>query len=208
LTSLMLADAYTPLDGRILGPAQLFWLVGFVALLSEAEIRLSSVRFFRLLPAAFLLILLLLNIYVTIPVAAQSYYFGLGYTHESSRNAETLKLAASFPEDTVLYSNAPDLLHLYTSHTVRWIPRKYDPYSLHENRVYVDEFQSMTRALEQQCALLVYFYSAATHSQYLPDKKELDRELSGFTIASRPDGTIYAAGDCAFVKEIGTGPPP
>lgn len=175
IASISLFDAHTPLDGRILSPLNMAWLLCLVPVARASRERLSGVPFVRLVPLGLMLIILSLNLYATGSVIETSRNEGIGYSDRLWRESRVMGLIHYFPSDVRLYSNAPDAIYFHTGRLVEYPPLKYDPTTLRPNSDYGQQVQVMVQAVEHG-ATVVHFH--AVRRPYLPAAEELASQIS------------------------------
>lgn len=191
VVSLSVADMQTPLDYRILAPAFVPWLISFVGLLKLLGERWLHVKYIRLAPMAPALIMLIFNLQAIVYIGSESRTAGLGYANREWADLSILQHVAELPEKTTVYSNAPDLIYLYTERYSRFVPHKYAPTTGESNPDYTLELAAMQEALSEKTSVLIYF--DWVERDYVPTLQELDQQLSLKSVTSGKGGVVLDA---------------
>jgi hypothetical protein len=112
---------------------------------------------------------------------------GLVYTRRSLRQSVLLARVRALPPTARLWSNAPDVVYIYTGRCARWVPPHVDPVQLRPN----PSFASDWRTLLGQPEAYVAWFNAFTWRSYLPTESELATASSVAALASFTEGTLY-----------------
>jgi hypothetical protein len=191
--SISFFNAFVPMDDRILSPALISGIILSVWIGNETVNRLSLPAIIHHLLYLFLFAFGLFISYfqLTKDISWVSYYHkeGLGYNNRTWQNSETIAAVKGLPPDTLIYTNAPDVIYTLTERPSKWLPNKVDPVSTIQYNDYKNNLLKIGSQLSQHSGVIVYFNNI--HRDYLPDDKELaalpnlqkDRETS--------DGVIF-----------------
>jgi len=191
--AISILDAQTPLDDRILSP---IYLAGVMALLicapdlPRAFGRHERTVSFVLVAACILLFgMHARRLWWSVPF---QYRHGEGYADIRWQTSDLLREIPRLPEETEIYSNAPDAIYLVMNRQAREIPRKLSPHTMRRNKDYSLEMKELQDALRRRGAVIVYFSIVGTRG-FLPSASELERELALKAVCRSIEGAIYAA---------------
>jgi hypothetical protein len=192
VVSISLVDFYTPLDSRILSPLYPVALV----------LGLEVIR--RLLPTArqslpwrramvtVLLLLAALQVVRGAELFVLSYRDGLGFARRTWKESPLLARIRALPPQTIIFSNAPDVITLLTGRGASSLPSTFDPTTGKPNPRFVAQRQRLRADLKATRGVLVYF--RRIHRPYVPSETHLRQKLHLRLVRENPQGAIYKAG--------------
>ena len=191
LISKTFLDANVPIvDARILSPIQISVII-IIVLTSKIIIDLwgnkKQVKFATL---SILCLLILLHI-ITIsfgPLIKKIYYNGQLYTSSECVNSETIEELKKLPEDSVIYTNEPDVVYILTDRNPKILPAKYNIYTGKENTFYSSQLNLLSD-LKGKNNFIVFFDSGW---YFIVKENELKEHLT--LIKDTEDGAIYRIG--------------
>jgi len=188
--SISFFDAHTPLDQRILYPVYVFFFLGVVLLYN----RLSLVPLYS--KASILLLLLLLFLSFKQYSGRQNFLSnaienGLGFANRQWVRSDMLHWLNNSPSTTVIYTNGPDPITIYTGRKSIMLPRHTDPISRQKNEKFDAELDMMGDVLAQKKGVIIYFYSI-TWRWYLPTLNDLRKKFSLHLVYQGKDGAIVS----------------
>jgi hypothetical protein len=186
--SLSLFDADTPLDGRILAPAFLTFLIPGLALAWTD----ASAWPYRLLRGGIcfvVLLLVVLNLLQAGPEFMRFHKNASGYTSRKWAHSATLAAVSALPAGITLYSNGPDAILFLTGRSATMLPRIFSPLTLKPNPEYPAQWSTMAREVQEGRAVVVYL--ARLRRTCLPAQRELESTWAIPVLARLTDGALY-----------------
>lgn len=115
---------------------------------------------------------------------------GVGYAGKFWRESKLVPLVESLKPTTPLFTNAPDVIYLYTGRLTELIPPKVNPDTLAANEHYPVQLANMKRKLQEEQGVLLYL-KAESRLWYLPSEQELQQALSLHLVQQVEAGNIY-----------------
>ncbi len=179
-------------DTRTLSPAYLAAAVLVISAVAnvykQTKLKKDS-RSLRILNCSIIAVSVL---QMTAGVAWMTFSFaeGVGYAGKFWRESKLVPLVESLKPTTPLFTNAPDVIYLYTGRLTDMIPPKLNPDTLAANERYPVQLASMKRKLQEEQGVLFYM-KAESRLRYLPSEQELQNELPLRLIARVKAGNIY-----------------
>jgi hypothetical protein len=188
--SISFVDANTPLDYRILSPLYVssivlvFYLVGeYLARYPKSLVLKTSLIFWGIFMLAF-------NVSSGSTLIQEGYDQGIGYNSLTWSRSDIWNQVEQLSHETVVYTNAPEVIYFYTNRPAMSIPRKFESSKQQANADYFFDLEAMRIAIEDQQAVLLYFSSI--NRPTLASEDELKAYLSLRVLVQVKDGTIYA----------------
>jgi 4-amino-4-deoxy-L-arabinose transferase-like glycosyltransferase len=178
-----------PLDYRILSPV---FISGVILIICAAHNLLSKYKLINIINILLILICVAYigpNIPQSKMLMSDIYNDGLGYSRKLWKESKLLQEVKKFSADTYIFSNAPDLIYLFTEKKAVFIPLKIDANSGLANDKYSSELSVVEKQLKNNNAYLIYI--RYINRWYLPSEAELRQELQLNFIKVYPLGTIY-----------------
>jgi hypothetical protein len=196
--SISFFDANTPLDDRILSP---IYVVSLLLGLFLAALLFTHIRNFQ--PVKIGSIVLSLAIIVifsssSINVISEGYRSGLGLNGLAWHQSETLKQLDQFPDEFLIFSNAPDAIILQTGRPAVSLPRKFESAAQRENVNYPSDMAAMKSEVDNNRALIVYF--SILNRPNISTIEELRYDLGLEVLALLSDGTIFGSSKSAVLN--------
>ncbi|HSF82166.1 MAG TPA: hypothetical protein VLA49_13070 [Anaerolineales bacterium] len=190
VVSISFYDANTPLDGRILSP---LYIAALLLGLFSLAIWLSYK------PSVFaktLIILVLVgfigaNSLRSAGMVIDAYKDGLGFNSVSWLSSETLAEVRKLPENTVIYSNAPEVITFHTLRRAFGLPKKFESANQRENPAYQAELADLKIQILEKNGIVVYFQELKRPT--VPSEQELFEVLPSGVQVQTSDGLIYHA---------------
>ena len=179
------------LTGRLLSPlfalALVHAFVGFVP--GEAGTGGS-----RIVRAGFTVLLVTLSLFFAarvIRLAGASRLEGLDYSLTRLEDSALIERIRELPEEAMLYSNSVERIYYLSGRAVRTTPWVINKYSRQENPSYEIELEGMRDAIEEEGAVLVYFYNQENY--FTPPLEDLVGQLQLERLAVGVEGEILRA---------------
>ena len=190
--SLSFVDANTPLDDRILAPVYVSML--FVVSLPAYSLwqRQRNRPVIRTVIAAALVVLVTLNIVESSGVIRVAYQQGIGWSSVRWRSSELMEVVRTLPEETILYSNAPDGLYIHTGRHVYALPKRPGPADAAGMSEYEEDLARIAALLEGGKGGVVHVAGLLGRSSSTATQ-DLQRWLSMDLVADTDDGQLYVA---------------
>jgi hypothetical protein len=189
LVSLTFLDANTPLDSRILSPVYVTGVILAVYFLADGLrwLHRPAVVRYALISLSFVFLAALAA--RSLNYIQSSYAGGIGFTSRWWRESPTLAVLQSYAPTTVVYSNAPEALYLYTTRDVRPMPKKYESANLRPNQNYEAELMALKEDVWRRGSIIVYFDPMIRST--LPAEREILETLGLKILEQTADGVIY-----------------
>jgi hypothetical protein len=126
-----------------------------------------------------------------VPLVREAYRGGdvLGFASATWRESDLVAEVRRLDRATVIYSNAPDVIYIYTGKPARFLPRKYVAAAGLPNQEYGRDLEEMGKDLEG--AAVVAYFDNVTWRWYLPTEAELVAALALGTAVRKADGAVY-----------------
>ena len=189
IASISFADAYTPLDYRILSSLLVFSVVFVSAIFWNA----SAITARRTVWGGYLIFVLVItyfNVGRTLPLMIRLHNEGIGYASSTWRSSACIAYVRSLPDTIPIYSNCPDGIYFLTGRKSLLIPRTISTYTRCPNPDFVNELDTLRNGVLHKGAVIVYI-NLVTWRYYLPKLQDL-KDLYRFPIlAELNDGTIF-----------------
>jgi hypothetical protein len=201
IVSISIADAYTPLDYRILSPILIFGVV-FVSAVFGSRGAVGVRRFVRPGYMVFVLIITCFNIGRATPLMIKMHGEGIGYASSSWRNSAAMAYIRSLPDSIPVFSNCPDGILFLTGRKSRFIPRMISTYTRNPNPDFAREIAWLHNRVVRNGAVIVYF-NAASWRYYLPTLQDMRDSYRFPVLAELNDGTVFGVagnGDSAIKR--------
>ena len=189
LFSISFLDFIIPLDGRILSPVYIFAFLGLLILAN----RFISRKNFRFVGYV-IFILLLANSFIQMKTQKRYLAFienGIGYASKAWVESDVLGWLREKPKNSVVYSNAPEPIEIYTDKESYMIPRHTHTGTIVKNEDIFRELNDMAEDLVKNEGYIIYFNSV-TWRWYLPTVQQLQRILPIKIIYHGNDGDVYS----------------
>jgi hypothetical protein len=190
--SISFFDAYTPLDERIFSPEFIPALILAIWIINAAVQSLKKPRPLNLSIRA---VLIAIALYISFGWIMEAIAFSnmnhiTGFDVNGAARDSRIALALKFmAPDTLIYSNAPDIIYPLTKMHSWWFPWKGSLSSTLQNADYLNNMKQMGDQLRQAGGVLVFFYTV--ERPYLPTEDELNQMLPLKIIFKNDDGVIY-----------------
>jgi hypothetical protein len=129
------------------------------------------------------------------PVVIEAYRGGdvLEFAGEKWRESELVAAVGRLEPGTVVYSNAPDAIYIYTGRPARFLPRKFVGASRLPNETYLNDLGKCKSEIDGTSAVIAYFDNV-TWRWYLPTEAELVTGVPLRTALRFADGAVYESG--------------
>jgi len=114
---------------------------------------------------------------------------GIGYATPGWKNASIFPIVSRTHPQSLLYSNSPHLLFLYTTRYAHELPIKYSMTSKEQNQTYKEEMDEMMTQMARNNGYLVYFKNVS--GQRLASLEELTKIPEFYTITETPEAILF-----------------
>lgn len=191
LFSVSFVDAHTPLDYRILSPLYvtlILWLAAlFLRKLSSGIVDRPTRVVIAVVIAGFIGI----NLGRSSAWARSTSKEGIGFGAKIWRNSPTLAYLAKLPPNTLLYSNAPDLIDFRVNRFAKPVPKVMDPITRKPEKTYVPYLQGLRDDLTAHGGYIVWFNIRSGSRWYLVTEEQFKKDCPVQQVAKFHDGTVY-----------------
>lgn len=187
--SLSFIDANTPLDDRILSPVYVAVLILGLFIAGRA---LAGVWQSHLVPFASLLVgILLFGFYLSqgIHLLASSHKEGIGFEATRWQESPIISQVRILPADTLIISNAPNVIYFLTGRRSMAIPKQTSAMSQQKNARYGAELETVKEMVGSEQAVVVYVNNLSRSSA--AEERELQAYLDLHVVSQTADGAIY-----------------
>jgi 4-amino-4-deoxy-L-arabinose transferase-like glycosyltransferase len=181
-------DSSTPFDTRILSPIHIAAMVGA----TEIGARIAAAgRLGMTVVCALLAIVLAAQVQATRAWAIGAHDRGLGFAMRRWVQSPALGHVSRLPEDTRIYSNAPELVEAHLDRNALILPRPFNV-STRSRTDYEQTMSELAESLREHGGVVVWFNRVPRNVQY-ESPKEIIRKLNLVRIARSKDGALYEA---------------
>jgi 4-amino-4-deoxy-L-arabinose transferase-like glycosyltransferase len=188
-------NAITLLDERILAPALIMLVLLIIRVVGAG---LLWVRRPIALYIGIRVVVVALLVYIgsgwvtaTRKDVAAAHAYGLGLNSASWKSSKIIQAIAALPPNTVIYTNAPDIVYPMARRLSEELPFPADPVTAVTNTGFATEIGRIREQLWERGGFVVYFYQLSR--PWCADDKEVARLLRVKSVYSAQDGSIYAA---------------
>jgi hypothetical protein len=187
--SISLIDANTPLDERILSPVYLVGVLLLLLTLHQFWETLKTNRLLQVVLPAVAMLFLALSIRQSAHLLNKSFHQGIGFAAIAWRDSELIQLVNELPVEALIYSNAPDGLHILTGRHVLPIPNKVNATTRSVNMNYANELAMIQQELSTKQGVVVYLTQLSRASS--AQEEELRQQLALDFVWQTGDGAVY-----------------
>ena len=194
--SVMFADAHTVFDNRILCPVYLplLLLTVIVTVQHSPTSRRSLNEAINTRRLRMLLIVAAVGLLAAETVRAAMWTGwaranGLGYSNTRWQRSDLLRHARALKPGTIIYSNAPDALMLFSDAAARPLPKVELPGTKEVPASYRDELLQMRGVLKAKNTFIYFFHRVGR--TYVVSEQQLIADLHLNLAAKAADGNIY-----------------
>ncbi|NOY74276.1 MAG: glycosyltransferase family 39 protein [Kiritimatiellaeota bacterium] len=193
LFSILLVDAFIPLDTRILSPAYVAFLVLALCLLNKIPAKTWRKPLFRCLIIGGIACFSLVSTVRSINYLLILRENGGGCTRAELRNSRIIAYLRTLPENTVVYANDPAPIYLLTGKRADFLPNKKSPFTKTPNPNFRKQMETLENQLEKKSAVVVCFKDGVHKfmTGYCIKEAELRTEISLKNILKTRDGNVY-----------------
>ncbi len=188
--SITFLDAYTWLESRIMLPSHIPLMIALTCIVWRLLQDVPRDVWQRRLLAAVAVLLVVSYGVQGVVQTATDYAAGVEFKGEYWRNSEALDYIEALPADTVVYSNNPEVIYLYTGRMTGRLPFTYDFTSLEPNPDLDAEIAAMAEQLEATHGYVVYFSDKLRDHVIPPDELAAQLNLTPVDVAV-DDAAIY-----------------
>jgi hypothetical protein len=190
--TVLLVDAYTHLDWRILSPIFPTGVILGVWLADDLAAALRQRPWPQALAVAACAALIGLHGIRTWGWLREGLRDGRGYSGREWRQSDVLARVSGLPPDARVFTNGPDAVYLLTGRSATMTPDLIVTATWRPNPRYRQQMDRLRTALQDQGAVLVYLDALASRS-YQPSEQTLIAELGLRASYRGRDGTIYVS---------------
>ncbi len=183
-------DAKIPVaEDRLLFPVLVSFLI-MIVLFIYALLKLFRGNIvIRVTIFAVLLIFTGFNIYAGISWSKNAYENGQGYTQDYFLKSEIIEEINKLPDSKIIYTDATDIIYLFTGRVSYVLPAEIDPYTTEVNENYQSQIKEMFEVIDNKKGVIVNFYGL--QRPFLPPMNQLKKEFSLCLLSKKIDGEIY-----------------
>jgi len=116
---------------------------------------------------------------------------GLLFENKVWPHSEIVKAIEAIPPEVPIFTNGPEIIYMLTDRSYRWLPSRWDPFSLQTNRDYFNEIAAMRHKLVMNNGRLVYFNRPRYFERRMGSEDELKALLQLDIVMKSPEGSIY-----------------
>jgi hypothetical protein len=188
--SITFFDAQTPIDSRILLPVYASLAIFCVSLIGcLLEHRTVGKQLKPALMAGVLFICALQLTDVSSWLSL-SYRQGVGYASREWKDSALIRQIADLSSQTLIGSNAPDVIYTLLGRPSEMILRKVLPETNLPNKNYFPEIAELRKKIRDRNGVVAYF-NRVHWRWYLPSEHEIQRDMGLRPIAREKDGSLY-----------------
>jgi 4-amino-4-deoxy-L-arabinose transferase-like glycosyltransferase len=191
LFSVSFVDAHTPLDYRILSPLYITLVLWVASLALRWIFHDKNPLGARMMMAILLAGFIGSHIGRSAIWARATSKEGIGFGAKVWRDSPTLAWIKALPPNTLLYSNAPDLIDFRTSRFAKPVPKLMDPITRKPEKTYVPYLKGLRDDLTARGGYIVWFKTRSASRWYLVTEKQLKKDLSLQAAQTFADGNVY-----------------
>ena len=187
--SKIIFDAAMPFDRRILAP---LYVLLFLAIITTSYRYVSRKNRYMNIGVLLLLTLCIISFF-QIKVYQKYVHFasnGLDFAHKTWVESDIIRWVKSEKNKSIIYTNGPEPLQIYTSVESKMIPRHTDTGTRKRNEKIVQEINQMVSELIENNGYIIYF-STINWRWYLPTEKMLSDVLPLELVYKGNDGNVY-----------------
>ena len=187
--SISFFDAHTPVNPRIMFPAQtvIVMVVFSIAFRAFSAMNNSWLYYICLFGV---IALTAFNGFGTLAKARFIRNNGLGYTAVNCRTLQSLAYLKELSDDITIYSNGPDLIKIHTNKQAKMIPCKVFPGTGGVNEVFEEQMDFLARECINGRALVMFFVIRSPR-WYLPGIEEFHARTGLPVSAAFPKGVLF-----------------
>lgn len=185
--SLMLFDASTPINSRILAPVYVLGIV-LVFLLVWKVVPVKRMHLLGAVISLGLLVFIALEFRTSMRILSAMRAEGRFFTGERWQTSETIAAIGQLPRETTLYTNEALPVYFLTGRFADPLPENFNPVKDQPNPDFAQKMDAVYWALQQPGAALAIFDSFYKYDIYAP----LDELTEGLVLwRDLEDGVIY-----------------
>jgi hypothetical protein len=188
--SITFFDAQIPIDSRILLPVYaslVIFCVSIIGCLLENRIVDKQLKPGLMAGALFICALQLTDVSSWLNL---SYRQGVGYASREWTDSALIKQLGDLSSQTLIGSNAPDVIYTLLGRPSEMIPRKVFPDTNLPNENYFTEIVQLRKKIRDTNGIVAYF-NRVHWRWYLPSEQELQKDMGLRPIAREKDGSLY-----------------
>jgi len=183
-------DAKIPVaQDRLLFPVFIASLIIVILFLYSILRFLGSSKIIRVIVYLICIIFTGLYIYNGVSWSVDKHNTGQEYSQRYFLQSEIIKEIKKLPRSTIIYTNASDIIYLFTNRASYVFPVKVNPYTLKTNKNYLTQIKNMVNEVKDKKGLFVIFNGR--ERLYLPSIEDLKKEIQLCLFAKGYDGEIY-----------------
>jgi len=190
ISRLLLAGGFPLAQDRIMSPVFIFFLMAILLEISYLDV-LFKKNLFKIIITLIFMTFIAFNIIHTVKWATEIYENGKGFSQEYYIRSKTIQGIRKLPEDTIIYSNAPDLIYYFTKRPAIILPFKENTVTKESNSNFTKDIKIMEEKIKNGKGVIVYFEGITR--AYLPSLNDLKTSLHLCLNLNEKfdDGSIY-----------------
>lgn len=189
LISISFLDAHTPLDARILSVSLLPLGVGTVILIDRINPTSNIGKIAQTAVIGILLVISLLNLMGLSNYIQVQTRNGIGFNAREWVLSPISHLARSIPDETIIYTNIPEVFYVHHKREAVLLPRIINPGTKQPMEQFSTDYNRLRKLLDYGQAVVVYFNLGAWR-WYLPTKEMIIENTKAPILYQGQDGVI------------------
>jgi len=183
-----LVDHAIPLDQRILLP--LYVSVLTASLWKIASITMSTQRHFFIGVLVISVWVICSYIFGSFSLLQVARGPGFGFANANNKKSLVLREIQQMPKDQIIYSNAPDVIYLFTGRKTLMLPAIKFPDSKKDNPKFRQQIDRLKNDFQNGAGLV--FLRSGLYRWYLPREIDFQNNWDIKPMLSDPSGTLYS----------------
>lgn len=193
LVSISVADAYTPLNNRILSPIYICLLILVFVILHGVDFRLGGRTGYRMALLAGIVLYAMFFGFRVYKWSTDAHDNGVPQTFIRSKwaNSELIEQVRILPSDVPILTNGDELVYHFVGRQSLHFPLKYDPKSKEQNENYTVEIERLVNKIDHRGMYVVFFHESGR--DFWPTESDFQKYVPLKLVNRWADGAIYHA---------------
>jgi hypothetical protein len=187
--SISFVDANTPLDERILSPVFVAGLIIIVYAFGRLLTAESTHRYVKYLIVTLLLVFSVVNVMNISDWIKVRQTAGMGFSNSRWKDSGAIAWLNELPSGETVYTNAPEVVYLYTPHLALRLPVEQFSVTGQDNLNYREDLHVVKSQLIQSDGYVLYFPLPGYTTQ--ADETRLVEDLGLCLITKTANGNLY-----------------
>jgi hypothetical protein len=116
---------------------------------------------------------------------------GLLFENKVWPHSEMMKAIEAIPPEVPVFTNGSEIIYIPTDRSYRWLPSRWDPFSLETNSEYYSEIAAMKNELAMNDGRLVYFHRPRYFERRMGSEDELTAMLQLDLVMKSPEESKF-----------------